>query len=115
MKKIEAVVVPSRVNTVQTELGRRGVCGELTLIEVQHGDTDKPWITAFDGSDGQLQERVKLELIVADRQVDKAVNIILRYALPESHQPDGYVTLLDISEALQITHPTSTISSLSKG
>jgi nitrogen regulatory protein PII len=62
-------------------------------------------ITASDGTGRQLPERVKFELIVADQQVDEAVNIILRYALPESHQPNGHVRLLDISEALQIAQP----------
>jgi nitrogen regulatory protein PII len=100
VKKIEAVIIPSRVNTVRTELRRREVCGELTLTEVRHGERDDLSITAFDGSDGHLPESVKLELIVTDQEVDKAVNIILRYALPESDQPNGHITLLDVSEAL---------------
>jgi nitrogen regulatory protein PII len=114
VKKIEAVVVPSRVDAVRKELRRRGVCGELTLTEVLHGDTNKPSIPSFDGFDGPLQERVKLELIVADRQVDKAVSLILRYALPEFREPDGHVALLDVSEVLQITHPVSDISGSGK-
>jgi nitrogen regulatory protein PII len=115
MKKIEAVILPSRVDTVRAELRRRGVCGELTLTEVQHGDTHKHPITPGDGSADQLKERMKLELIVADRQADKAVSVILRYALTDSHEPDGHVTLLDVSEVLQITHPASDISRSDKG
>jgi len=99
---------------VRKELRRRGVCGELTLTEVLHGDTNKASVPAFDDSDGQLQERVKLELIVADRQVDKSVSLILRYALPESREPDGHVALLDVSEVLQIIHPASDISGSGK-
>jgi nitrogen regulatory protein PII len=99
---------------VRAELGRRGVCRELTLTEVQHGDTYKPVITLSDGFDRQLQERVKLALIVADRQLDKAGSVIFRYALPKSHEPDGLVTLLDVTEVLQIRHPESDISRSSK-
>jgi nitrogen regulatory protein PII len=111
MKKIEAVILPSRVNAVRVELRRRGVCGELTLIEVQQGDTHKHSISPHNGSADQLKERVKLELIVGDRQADKAVSVILRHALTDSHEPDGHITLLDISKVLQITHPVSVIGS----
>ena len=110
MKKIEAVILPSRVDAVRAELRRRGVCGELTLTEVQHTDTHKHSITPHNGSVDQLTQKVKLELIVGERQADKAVSVILRYALTDSHEPDGHVTLLDISEVLQITHPASDVS-----
>jgi nitrogen regulatory protein P-II 1 len=114
MKKIEAVIIPSRVDAVRAELRRRGVCGELILTEVQHGDTDKHSITPDNGSADQLNERVKLELIVGDRQADKAVSVILRHALTDSHEPGGHVTLLDVSEVLQIIHPASDISNSRK-
>jgi nitrogen regulatory protein PII len=114
MKKIEAVIPPSCVNAVRAELRRRGVSGELTLTEVQHGDTHKHSVTPHNGSIDQLSERVKLELIVGERQADKAVSVILRHALTDSQEPDGHVTLLDISEVLQITHPASDISNFSK-
>jgi nitrogen regulatory protein PII len=107
MKKIEAVILPSCVNAVRAELTRRGIYGELTLTEVQQGDTHRPSITSPNGSSRELRERVKLELIVADRQIDKALAIILRHALADSHEPEGHVTLLDISEVFQITHPAS--------
>lgn len=110
MKKIEAVIIPSRVGAVRAELRRRGVCGELTLTEVQHGDTHKHSIPPHNGSADQLKERVKLELIVSDRQADKAVSVILRHALTDSSEPDGHVTLLNVSEVLQISHPASDIS-----
>jgi nitrogen regulatory protein PII len=110
MKKIEAVILPSRVDAVRTELRRRGICGELTLTEVQHGDTHRSSSAPANGSDGRLKEGMKLELVVADRQVDKAVSVILRYALTGSEEPDGHVTLLDVNEVLQITHPAADFS-----
>ncbi len=107
MKKIEAVVPPSRVDAVRAELERRGICAGLTLTEVQHGVTNKRSITPHKGSADPLKERVKLELIVSDRQADKAVSVILRHALTDSSEPDGHVTLLNVSEVLQISHPAS--------
>ena len=107
MKKIEAVILPSCVNAVRAELRRRGVCSKLTLIGVQQCDTHKHSAAPHNGSADGLKERVKLELIVADRQADKAVSVILRHALADSHEPGGDVTLLDIREVLQIAHPAS--------
>ena len=109
MKKIEAVILPSRVDAVRAELERRGICGGLTLTEVRHGDTINH-STTLNGSPGQLKERIKLELIVGDRQADKAVSVILRHALIGSSETDGYVTLLEVTEVLQITNPASEIS-----
>jgi nitrogen regulatory protein PII len=106
MKKIEAVILPSRVNTVRAELRRRGICAELTLTEVRHAESHTPSISADDSAE-QLPERVKLELIVGERQAEKAITIILRHALTDSPGPGGHVTLLDVSEVLQIAHPTS--------
>jgi nitrogen regulatory protein PII len=114
MKKIEAVILPSCVNAVRTELRRRGVCSELTLTGVQHGDTHKHSAAPHNGSGNELKERVKLELIVADRQADKAVSVILRQALADPQEPGGHVTLLDVSEVLEITHPASDISQTGK-
>jgi nitrogen regulatory protein PII len=114
MKKIEAVILPSCVDAVRAELRRRGVCGELTLTAVQHGDTHKHSITSHNGSVDQLNEGVKLELIVGERQTEKAVSVILRHALTDSHEPNGHVTLLDVSEVLQITHPAPDISRSNK-
>jgi nitrogen regulatory protein PII len=114
MKKIEAVILPSCINAVRTELRRRGVCGELTLTEVQHGDTHKHPTAPPNGSANGLRERVKLELILADRQADKAVSVILRHALADSQGPEGNVTLLDISEVLRIVHPKSDLTGSAK-
>ena len=110
MKKIEAVILPSRVDAIRADLERRGICGGLTLTEVQHGYTNNLSTTLHNGSPGQLKERIKLELIVCDRQADKAVSVILRHALTDCSEPGGHVTLLDVSEVLQITHPASGIS-----
>jgi nitrogen regulatory protein P-II 1 len=105
MKKIEAVIPPSSLDTIRAELVRRGVCGNLTVTEVRHGETHGPSNRAGGDSDGSLKEKVKVELIVPDRQIDKAVNVILRHAMTESSERDGHVTLLNVDEILQITQP----------
>lgn len=105
MKKIEAVIPPSSLGTIRAELVRRGVCGNLTVTEVRHGETHGPSNRTADNSDEALEEKIKVELIVSDRQIDKAVNVILRHATAESSDRYGHVTLLNVDEMLQITQP----------
>ncbi len=102
MKKIEVVVHPSRLGTVRTELARRGISGQITLTEVRHGDMHKP-LAASNESANQFEERVKLELIVPDRQVDKAVSVVLRHAVTRNDDGSGQVALFEVSEVLRIT------------
>jgi nitrogen regulatory protein PII len=102
MKKIEAVVPPSSLGMIRAELVRRGVCGTLTVTEVRHGETHGP----VNGNSAEsLKDKIKVELIIPDRQIDKAVNVILRHAMIESSDRHGHITLLNVDEILQITHP----------
>jgi nitrogen regulatory protein PII len=106
MKKIEAVVHPSRLSEVRLQLARRGISGEITLTEVRHGDMHKPLAAASNQSANQFEERVKLELIVPDRQVDKAVGVVLRHAVTRNEDCIGQVALFEVSEVLRITDST---------
>ena len=105
MKKIEAVIPPTSLGTIRAELVRRGVSGNLTVTEVRHGETHGPSYTSTGPSEESLKEKIKVELIVSDRQIDKAVNIILRHAISDGPGRDGQITLLHVDEILQITQP----------
>ena len=105
MKKIEAVVPPTSLGTIRAELVRRGVCGNLTVTEVRHGETHGHSHPSTEHSEESLKEKIKVELIVSERQIDKAVNIILRHAISDGPGRDGQITLLHVDEILQITQP----------
>ena len=109
MKKIEAVIPPSSLGTIRAELVRRGVCGNLTVTEVRHAETHGPSNRTAENPDASLKEKIKVELIVPERQIDKAVNVILRHAITDSADRDGHVTLLNVDEILQITQPMQSI------
>ena len=102
MKKIEAIIPPSSLGMVRAELVRRGVCGNLTVTEVRHGETHGH----FNGNaDESLKDKIKVELIIPHRQIDKAINVILRHAMTESSDRHGHITILNVDEILQITQP----------
>jgi len=108
MKKIEAIIPPASVSRIRAELERRGVYGRLTLTDVRHGETQRPSIRTEHGRNESLQPRIKVELIVSDRQAEKAINVILRHASTDSDAHDGHVSLVNVDEILQITQPNGT-------
>ena len=97
MKKIEAIIVPGKLDAVRAELERRGMQATLTLTDVQQAEK-KASILSDTATPGSLTDRLKVELIVGDRQAEKAVEVLTQY---------GHVTLLRVNEALQIVPPLS--------
>jgi nitrogen regulatory protein PII len=98
MKKIEAIIVPGKLDAVRAELERRGMHATLTLTDVQQAEEQNTSILPDSETAGSLKERLKVELIVGDRQAQKAVEVLRQY---------GQVALLRINEALQIVPPLS--------
>jgi nitrogen regulatory protein PII len=107
MKKIEAVILPSRLDAVRAELERRGIHAALTLTQVQQTDGHRASISAEKEAAGSLKVRVKVELIVGDRQAQKAMDVIMEYAQVAANEAAGHVALLRVNEALQIVPPLS--------
>jgi nitrogen regulatory protein PII len=102
MKKIEAVIVPSILDPVRKELERRGIRGGLTIVDVQHSDSEKRFMQTENRSSETLRDRIKLELIIEDSEAEKAVNVILRHAKPESDEQGGQIAVLEVSEIQRI-------------
>jgi hypothetical protein len=56
-------------------------------------------------SPGPLRKRIKLELILGDRQAHKVTDVILRHARNESEDRDGHVAVFDVNETFQVCPP----------
>ena len=102
MKKIEAVIVSSNLDAVRKELQRRGIRGGLTVVDIQHSDSEMKLLQTKNGSSATLRDRIKLELIVDDSETEKTVNVILREAQPESDEQCDHISVLEVSEILRI-------------
>jgi nitrogen regulatory protein PII len=98
MKKIEAVIFPVHLNAVRVELERLGIRSGLTLIEVHYSGGDRSLVLAEKRGFKKTQDRVKLELTMEDSEAEKAVNIILRHARPQSDQEGGQIAVLEVNE-----------------
>jgi nitrogen regulatory protein PII len=66
---------------------------------VRYGDSEK----TLNESSKTLRNRIKIELIVEDSEVEKAVNVILRQAQPESDEKGGQITVLEVTEIQRLT------------
>lgn len=100
MKKIEVVIFPEKLDAVRAELERQGMHATLTLTDVQLAREQQASILAGPEAPGSLTDRLKVELIVGDRQAQKAVEVLTHY---------GHVALLRVNEALQIVPPLAII------
>jgi nitrogen regulatory protein PII len=75
-------------NVTVSGVGSRSSDGDQSLLPPKKRGSQK------------FQERVKLELTVEDSEVEKAVNIILRHARPQSDKEGGHIAVLEVNEIL---------------
>jgi nitrogen regulatory protein PII len=102
MKKLEAIIVPGKLDAVRAELERLGMHATLTLTDVQQADEQKASILPDTETPRLLNDRLKVELIVGDRQAQKAVEVLTQY---------GPVALLRVNETLQISSALGCLAS----
>ena len=80
------------------ELERLGIRKGPTLIKVRYSGGARSLVLAEKRGSKKTQERVKLELIMENSEAEKAVNIILRHARPQSDQEGGQIAVLEVNE-----------------
>jgi nitrogen regulatory protein P-II 1 len=102
MKKIEAVVQPSRFDAVKTALQEVGVEG-MTVSEVRGHGRQKGHTEVYRGSEYtvDLLPKIKVEMVVSDALKDAAVKAIVR-AARTGKIGDGKIFVSTIDEAIRI-------------
>ena len=102
MKKIEAIIRPFRIDDVREALGEIGVKG-MTLTEVKGYGRQKGHTELYRGSEYQIDflPKIKLEVIVADKQADKVVDTIIR-AAKTGQVGDGKVFVTNLENVIRI-------------
>jgi nitrogen regulatory protein PII len=106
MKKIEAIIFPAKLDAARAQLQRSGIHSALivTQVEQTHG---------FRLTEGECAEspqgRLKVELIVGERQAQKAMEVFAQYAQVASRPGESQVALLGVSQTLQIVAPLAKI------
>jgi nitrogen regulatory protein P-II 1 len=102
MKKIEAIIRPERLQPVQDALDELGVSG-LTVSEVMGCGRQKGYTEQYRGSRANISllHKLKVESVVSDEVVDRAVDAIVGAAYT-GETGDGRVFVWNIEEAIRI-------------
>jgi nitrogen regulatory protein PII len=102
MKKIEAIVKPFKLDEVKDALGEIGVTG-MTVTEVKGFGRQKGHTEIYRGSEYTVDflPKIKIEIVIADSQVDAAVAAIIK-AAKTGKIGDGKVFLSSVEEVVRI-------------
>ncbi len=102
MIKIEAIIRPQRLDAVKAALDDAGVHG-MTVLEVRGAGKQKGYTQHYRGAEYtvNLLPKIKLELVVSDSEVDKAVAAIVDNA-KTGEIGDGKIFLIPIGQAIRI-------------
>ena len=102
MKKIEAIIRPSRVDEVKDALNGIGVSG-MTIAEVKGFGRQKGHKELYRGAEYIVDfvPKVRIELVVQDDFVAQAIDAIQNSART-GNLGDGKIFVLDVVEAVRV-------------
>ncbi len=102
MKKLEAIIQPTRLDAVKEALHQIGVEG-LTISEVRGHGRQKGHKEVYRGNEYtvDLLPKIKVETILPDNRIEEAVQAILKSART-GKIGDGKIFILPVEEAIRI-------------
>jgi nitrogen regulatory protein P-II 1 len=102
MLKIEAVIQPSKLESVKEALIEAGIDG-ITILEARGHGRQKGHTEFYRGREYTIDliPKTKLEIVVVDEMKDKAVQAILG-AARTGHIGDGKIFISRVEEAIRI-------------
>ena len=102
MKKIEAIIKPFKLDEVKDALNQIGLKG-ITVLEAKGFGRQKGHTELYRGAEYVVDflPKVKIELIIEDEMVEKAVEAIRR-AAQTGRIGDGKIFVSSIDDAIRI-------------
>ncbi len=102
MKKIEAIIKPFKLDEVKDALQEAGLQG-LTVTEAKGFGRQKGHTELYRGAEYVVDflPKLKIELVVADEQVEAAIEAI-QNAANTGRIGDGKIFVLDVEQAIRI-------------
>jgi nitrogen regulatory protein P-II 1 len=102
MKKVEAIVKPFKLDEVREALSELGVTG-LTVTEVKGFGRQKGHTELYRGAEYVVDflPKVKVEVIVADSLVDRAIEAVVK-AARTGKIGDGKIFVTNVEQAVRI-------------
>ncbi|RRD91713.1 P-II family nitrogen regulator [Conchiformibius steedae] len=102
MKKIEAVIKPFKLDDVREALTEIGITG-MTVSEVKGFGRQRGHTEIYRGAEYAVDflPKVKIELVLPDEQVERAVETIIEIAR-SGKIGDGKIFILPVEEVIRI-------------
>jgi nitrogen regulatory protein P-II 1 len=102
MKKLEAIIKPFKLEEVKEALAELGIEG-MTVTEVKGFGRQKGHTEIYRGSEYTVDflPKVKVEVVMADDLIEKAVNVVVT-AAKTGKIGDGKVFVLPVEHAVRI-------------
>src|SRR4029453_2336882 len=102
MYKLECIVRPERLEEVQHELEAIGLTG-LTVTEVRGAGRQAGYVERYRGLEyrGRLIAKVKIEVVVADGLLERAIETI-QAAAKTGEVGDGKIFVTRVDDAVRI-------------
>ena len=102
MKKIEAIIKPFKLEEVKENLGMIGING-MTVIEVKGFGRQKGHTELYRGAEYIVDflPKVKIEIVVSDEDLDKAVESI-QNAAKTGRIGDGKIFVTNLEQVVRI-------------
>jgi nitrogen regulatory protein P-II 1 len=102
MKKIEAIIKPFKLDEVREALSEVGVTG-MTVTEVKGFGRQKGHTELYRGAEYVVDflPKIKLELVVADGQVEGAIDAIIN-AARTGKIGDGKIFVTSVEQVIRI-------------
>ncbi len=103
MKKIEAIIRPSKLQAVQQGLKTADIpC--LTVVPVRGTGLQKTYSERYRGAEQTmiLQTRIMIMCIISDENLEKCIDVILENAGTDQ-VGDGKIFIYDVQDAIRIS------------
>jgi nitrogen regulatory protein P-II 1 len=102
MKKIEAIVRPSKLDDIKEALGKFGIHG-MTVTEVIGCGLQKGKKKVYRGTEYtiDLLSKIKIEIVIRDKWVDEVIRIIINTART-GETGDGKIFIYSVENAVRI-------------
>lgn len=103
MKKVEAIIRPSKLNDVQEGLKNANIpC--LTVVPVKGSGLQKSYSESYRGAEQTmiLQHRVMVICIISDENLETCINVIQEQAGTDT-VGDGKIFVYNVEDAIRIS------------
>ena len=105
MKKVEAIIQPSKLEAVKEALDEVGI-NRLTVSDVQGFGRQKGQTDVFRGQEYEINfiRKVKIEIVVNDEFLEPAVETIIKVARSEGGGQigDGKIFIIPVEEVIRV-------------